>query len=144
MCHEIFSTVILCLQLIQERQLSVSGVIMCTVHVKRFCISLPRKCCQVHWPARYDQNSVERVVKLQNKQTNWGWLGVAKMSCILRRWGVQLVLAYSWARPAILGREECFYFFRFFTFIPFPFRFLLFSHFLWEMTRNDPQGLTRR
>ena len=24
------------------------------------------------------------------------------MSCILRHWGVQLILAYSWARPAIL------------------------------------------
>ena len=26
----------------------------------------------------------------------------AKVSCILRHWGVQLILAYSWARPAIL------------------------------------------
>ena len=24
------------------------------------------------------------------------------VSCILRHWGVQLILAYSWARPAIL------------------------------------------
>ena len=44
------------------------------------------------------------------------------MSCILRHWGVQLILAYSKARPAILlagkGRGECFYFFCFFTFIP--------------------------
>ena len=31
-----------------------------------------------------------------------GWSGVAKLSCILRLWGVQLILAYSWARPAIL------------------------------------------
>ena len=30
------------------------------------------------------------------------WSGVAKVSCILRHWGVQLILAYSWARPAIL------------------------------------------
>ena len=28
---------------------------------------------------------------------------MAKMSCILRHWGVQLILAYSWARPAILA-----------------------------------------
>ena len=27
---------------------------------------------------------------------------MAKVSCILRHWGVQLILAYSWARPAIL------------------------------------------
>ena len=53
----------------------------------------------------------------------WGWLGVAKV-CILFHWGVQLILAHSWARPAILvagkGRGEYFYFFCFFTFIPFP------------------------
>ena len=30
-----------------------------------------------------------------------GWLGVAKVSCILRHRGIQQILAYSWARPAI-------------------------------------------
>ena len=42
----------------------------------------------------------------------WGWSGGAKVSCILCHRGVQLILAYSWARPAILvadkGRGECF------------------------------------
>ena len=33
----------------------------------------------------------------------WGRLGEAKMSCILHHPGVQLRLAYSWARPAILA-----------------------------------------
>ena len=33
--HEIFSTVLLCLQLIQEGQLSVSGERMCTLLVNR-------------------------------------------------------------------------------------------------------------
>ena len=32
----------------------------------------------------------------------WGWWGGAKVLCILHHWGVQLILAYSWARPAIL------------------------------------------
>ena len=32
----------------------------------------------------------------------WGWLGVVKVSCILCHRGVQLILAYSWARPTIL------------------------------------------
>ena len=32
----------------------------------------------------------------------WGWLGVAKVSDILRHRGIQLILASSWARPAIL------------------------------------------
>ena len=51
-----------------------------------------------------------------------GWSGGAKVSCISRHWGIQLILAYSWARPAILiadkGRGGMFYFFRFFTFTP--------------------------
>ena len=33
---------------------------------------------------------------------NRGWSGGAKVLCILHHWGVQLILAYSWARPAIL------------------------------------------
>ena len=49
-----------------------------------------------------------------------GWSGGAKVSCILCHRGVQLVLAYSWAWPAILvagkGREVIF-------------SFLLFLHF---------------
>ena len=53
-----------------------------------------------------------------------GWLGVAKVSCFLRHRGVQLILAYSWARPTILvagkGRGGMFLFFCFFTFIPVP------------------------
>ena len=72
---------------------------------------------------------------------------------------VQLILAYSWARPAILvagkGRGgKFFYFFCFFTFIPVPLSSLSLSSlllsllssspFLWEASENDPQGLTCR
>ena len=32
----------------------------------------------------------------------WGWSDGAKVSCILCHWDVQLILAYNWARPAIL------------------------------------------
>ena len=32
-----------------------------------------------------------------------GWLGEAMVLCIVRHLGVQLILAYSWARPAILA-----------------------------------------
>ena len=57
-------------------------------------------------------------------QASLGWLGVAKVSCVLSHWGVQLILAYSWARLAILiagkARGECFYFFCFFPFISVP------------------------
>ena len=53
-----------------------------------------------------------------------GWSDVAKVSCILRHQGVQLILAYSWARPAVLaagmGRGGMFNFFCVFTFIHFP------------------------
>ena len=88
------------------------------------------------------------------------WSGGAKVSCISRHWGVQLISAYSWARPAILvagkGRGGMFLFLPFLhfhsrsSFFPVPlFRlfyclFYLFSPFLWETTQNDPQGLTCR
>ena len=82
------------------------------------------------------------------------WSGGAKVSCILCHRGVQLVLAYSWARPAILvagkGKEVMFSFLLFLHFhscssfflVPlfhlFCYLFCLFSPFLWEMTQNDP------
>ena len=51
-------------------------------------------------------------------------VGGAKVLCILRHRGVQLILAYNWARPASLvagnGRGIFFYFFCSFTFIPVP------------------------
>ena len=86
-----------------------------------------------------------------------GWSGVANMSCILRHRGIQLILADSWARPAILeagkGRggmflfllflhfHSCSSFFSVFLFYLFNY---LFSPFLWETTQNDPQGLPCR
>ena len=43
----------------------------------------------------------------------WGLLGVAKVSCILRHQGIQLIFVYSSERLAVLvagkGRAECFY-----------------------------------
>ena len=104
----------------------------------------------------------------RNKKFNmWrlGWSGGAKVLCILHHWGVQLILAYSWARPAILvvgkGRGGMFLFLLFLhfhscsSFFPVPLSslslsfisstlFYLFSPFLWETTQNDPQGLTCR
>ena len=89
-----------------------------------------------------------------------GWSGGAKVLCILHHWGVQLILTYSWARPAILvvgkGRGGMFLFLLFLhfhscsSFFPVPLfhllysLFYLFSPFLWETTQNDPQGLTCR
>ena len=50
----------------------------------------------------------------------WGWSGDAKVSCIVRLRGIQLILAYSWARPAILvagnGRGGMFLFLLFLHF----------------------------
>ena len=59
-------------------------------------------------------------------RTNFIWeLGEPKVSCNLRHRGVQLRLAFSWTRHAILaagkGRGGCFYFFCFLTFIHLPF-----------------------
>ena len=85
-----------------------------------------------------------------------GWLSEAKVSCILHHRGVQLILAYIWARPAILaagkGRGGIYVFLLFLHFHSFsslsliPFFHLLYyifylsSPFLWETAQNDPQG----
>ena len=82
--------------------------------------------------------------------SNRGWSGGAKVSCILCHRGVQLILAYSWARPAIVevgkSRGGMFLFFLFLpfhsftSFFPVPlfhlfyYLFYLFSPFLWETT----------
>ena len=65
-----------------------------------------------------------------------GWLCEAKVSCVLRHWGVQLRLAYSWARPAILAADKSrggmflvrlfLYFHSFFSFSPVPLFHLLY------------------
>ena len=89
--------------------------------------------------------------------SSWGWSGGWKVSCILCHRGVQLILAYGWARPAILvagkGRGGMILFLLFLhvhscsSFFPGPlfhlfyYLFSLFSLFLW-MTQTDPQGLT--
>ena len=79
------------------------------------------------------------------------------MSCIFRHRGVQLILAYSSARPAFLvagkGRGRMFLFLLFLYFHPcssffsislFHLFYYLFSPFLRETAQNDPQGLTCR
>ena len=81
---------------------------------------------------------------------------VGRCRILLHR-GFQLILAYSWARPAVLvagkGRGGMFLFLLFLhfhscsSFIPVPLFHLvyyLFSPFLWEATQNDPQELMCR
>ena len=73
--------------------------------------------------------------------------------------GVQLIFAYSWARPAILaegkGRGGMFLFLLFLHFHSFSFLHcpsllspllspISLLPFFWEMTQNDPQVLTCR
>ena len=66
-------------------------------------------------------------------RTAGGWSGVAKGSCTSRHRGVQLILAYSWARPAILvagkGRRGMFL-------------FLLFLHFHTPIPLSSPSSLS--
>ena len=76
------------------------------------------------------------------------WSGGAKVSCILCHRGIQLILAYSWARPAILvagkDRGECFYFFCFiFTFILVPLSSLSLSHLLYYLFSLSPGDSTK-
>ena len=116
------------------------------------------------WPfclvAMATLNFVNGIFLNDNSFKTMGWSGGAKVLCILHHWGVQLILAYSWARPAILvvgkGRGGMFLFLLFLhfhscsSFFPVPLfhllysLFYLFSPFLWETTQNDPQGLTCR
>ena len=62
-------------------------------YIKRFLIS-PCKPCNIH------DHYFNKICK-HKRIIYRGWLGVAKVSCILCHWGVQLRLTYSWARPAI-------------------------------------------
>ena len=74
--------------------------------------------------------------KLHKQWQSRGWSGGAKVLCILHYRGVQLILAYSWARPAILvvgkGRGGMFLFLLFLhfhscsSFFPVPLFHLLF------------------
>ena len=52
------------------------------------------------------------VIQESTQEIQGGWSDVLKVSCILRHRGVQLTLAYSWARPTILlagkGRGDIF------------------------------------
>ena len=59
------------------------------------------------WQIKTDTyvNSVDPDEMARNEPSHQdlpGWLGEAKVSCILHHQGVQLILAYIWARPAIL------------------------------------------
>ena len=56
-----------------------------------------QKCAYLDYPAH-----VQRIIRAFAPHSYWGWSGGAKVSCILCHRGVQLILAYSWARPAIL------------------------------------------
>ena len=62
-----------------------------------------------------------------------GWLSEAKVSCIVHHWSVQLILAYSWARPTVLvagkGRGGMVFFFFDFS-LSFIFLSLLFLFFI--------------
>ena len=129
------------------------------------CHNLWVKICVIRQNFKGDLTNVCEIflnitLELPQYRLLWGWSGGAKVLCILHHWGVQLILAYSWARPAILvvgkGRGGMFLFLLFLhfhscsSFFPVPLfhllysLFYLFSPFLWETTQNDPQGLTCR
>ena len=61
--------------------------------------------CIVFWQFVFDIISSGDNLQEKNKSLfleRMRWSGGAKVLCILHHWGVQLILAYSWARPAIL------------------------------------------
>ena len=94
----------------------------------------------------------------KTSMTQTGVVGCGEGVVYLTSPGLQLILANSWARPAILiagkGSGGMFLFLLFLhfhscsSFFPVPLFHLLYylfslsSIFLWETTQNDPQGLT--
>ena len=146
-------------KLLEKRQADLrSDVSRCSIFHERSSVILENQGIWIkktHWTVGPIWSALDKGVYIRIKR----WLGVAKVSRILCHWGVQLILAYSWARLAILvagkGRGGMFLFFLFLYFhscssllVPlihlFYNLFYLFSPFLWEMTQNDPQGLTCR
>ena len=85
------------------------------------------------------------VVSIDSVSSQWtGWLGVAKVLCILRHRDVQLILAYSWTGPAILvaakGRGEMFVssvYFHSRSFSPVPLSSLLSLLSLFSLSLGD-------
>ena len=67
----------------------------------RFEYSKQKPCSNSTWICPFD-HSFKWVYARIFMQEEWGWSDVAKVSYILHQWGVQLILAGSWARPAIL------------------------------------------
>ena len=103
---------------------------MCPKSEKRYLKEVPSDVCAL---------KVRRGTSGGTFWCMWGWSGGAKVLCILHHWGVQLILAYSWARPAILvvgkGRGGMFLFLLFLhfhscsSFFPVPLFHLLYSLF---------------
>ena len=107
--------------------------------------------------SHYDLNNVEKYIKHQTIIMLIGVAGLVNVSCISCHWGIQLILAYSWARPAILvaakdreGMFLCLLFLHFHScssLLPVPLFHLLyylFYLFSLSLTQNDLQGLTCR
>ena len=81
------------------------------------CSLLDKDFCAVKRKQNKTKTSKSNMNFLIGVPNTVGWLGEAKVSCILRHRGVQLIFAYSWAKV----EGECFYFFCFFNFIHFSF-----------------------
>ena len=144
-----------------DQKTEIHSYIKCRIRLNINSKQIFNELCGICGPQTISLCTVLRWVKaLKLGNFLWGWSGGAKVLCILHHWGVQLILAYSWARPAILVVGKCrggmFLFLLFLhvhscsSFFPVPLfhllysLFYLFSPFLWETTQNDPQGLTCR
>ena len=92
-------------------------------------MTVDETCVHYNEPDNKAHSPVGRAWAPETKTQPGRWSGGAKVSCILRHRGVQLILAYSWARPAILvagkGRWGIFLFLLFLhfhscSFLPCP------------------------
>ena len=102
---------------------AVDNRFICSLFDKDFCTVKKNT-------SRFNMNFLIGVPNTEYTRCPVGWLGEAKVSCILRYRGVQMIFAYSWAKSAILaagkGRGGMFLFLLFlhfhsFSFLPCPF-----------------------
>ena len=94
------------------------------------------------------QCRTKKGVENENSYMYRGCLDETKVSCSFFDRGAELILVYSWARPAVLaagkGRGGMLLFLLFLPFLLFSFFFPIALFHLWETTQNDPQGLMCR
>ena len=104
---------------------AVDNRFICSLLDMEFCAVQKKKITTKQKTSRSNMNFLIGVPNTEYTHCPVGWLGEAKVSCVLRHWASNWCLLT--VRQGLLSLQkvkvegECFYFFCFFTFIHFPF-----------------------